>query len=148
MCVSFNSELYTTLFVCMCVFARVCVHACLVLQVVQPVMWRGAVLAERANIMLHARQCTSHQVSETANLNPALPLLCLFVSSFCLLVQNRNKVPLFYMTLCRHIVDEKQVGFKERVLLRVCYSMCVSENNLGLKYPACHRGSLEANHGS
>lgn len=31
----------------------------------------------------------------------------------------------------------------------MCVWVCVrSENNLGLKYPACHRGSSEAKHGS
>lgn len=106
--VFFNTELYTA--------------ACFVFQVVQPVMRRRAALAEWTNIMLHIRQCTSHQVSE----NCTQPYQCLFPDS------KQEQGPIVLSDPCRHIDDKKQVGFKERVILRVCYLMYVSENNLGL----------------
>lgn len=120
----------------------------LMFQVIQPVMWRGSVLAERANLVLHTRQCTSDQVSETLPLW-AQPYLCfLFVSSFCLVIKNRNTGQLFFMTSVGTLLIKKRVSLKETVLVCACACVCAdgrvhSENIFGLKYPACHRGSWE-----
>lgn len=111
-----------------CVFVSVC--ACVFVQVVQPVMWRGAVFAKRANLVLHTRQCTSHQVSETLAMSPTLPVaVCPSVSflclCFCLVDENRKTVPLFYMTPVGTLFIKKWVKFEGGDNYPECECVCV-----------------------
>lgn len=132
--------------VCVRVCARA--HACLPLQVVQPVMWRGAVFAKGPDLMLHSGQCTSHQVGETVapepshtcprpsiRLSPPPSLLC--DSSVCLAIKNRNTLPLFDTTPVGTLSTWKACGFEGDSSTEPVCVRTHSENNLELKYPAC-----------
>lgn len=41
------------------------------------------------------------------------------------LLSKQEQGPIVLSDPCRHIDDKKQVSFKERVILRVCYNVCI-----------------------
>lgn len=72
-------------------------------------------------------------------------LLCPFASA----ESEQEHCPIVLRDPCRHIVDlKRKKASEENETFLLCVCVCVhSENNLWQKYPACHRGSLEAKHG-